>query len=635
MSLTCRFLCDFRNGDVLVLESIPVIQEASISNEVSRKDERNGAENASSSPADQQLGSILSIPETTKKLTRKRQVHKSEWKSNIRKQKYQAGKEYISRRGKLVQAKKVVNKKDCMNNCKFNCAKLISDQQRLDILKCYYSLDQNGKLCFLIKTTERNLTKRPKQEVSRRSFTFTYYFDVHDNRFQVCKNFYLGTLNISQKPVYNVHKNKNMKTDFANVSKRGKSRGNKMPQQDIDIVIGHINMFPRVASHYCRADTKKEYLDPNLNIKKMYQLYVEYCNEELNIQPVKQSMYRNIFCSEFNLDFHHRKKDLCITCEESNLAIKESRELSADKEESIKRHKEMKIKMREHKNQDKEGNIPILCFDLQNVITLPISNVGNFFYLPKLTCYNLTGHLSKTKKVYNAVWTEYTGGRTGNDLASALTVILEQILNDHPEMKDLITWSDSCVPQNKNSIMSYAILNFLKHHPSIKTITMKYSVPGHSAVQEVDNAHSQIDRTLSNNDIFSPVGLIRVLKTVNPKFKFIQVLPTHFKDFGMVAKSKTFDFKKIPYTKVVSLRYTQNLSSIGYKCHYYNEFVECSIKVQKRTGRMSINFEELFPDPKVIIKTSEIAADKRAALKSMMPMMLQQDQDFYKTILKL
>lgn len=35
----------------------------------------------------------------------------------------------------------------------------------------------------------------------------------------------------------------------------------------------HINSFPRVEAHYCRKDTKKEYLDSELSLAEMYMLY--------------------------------------------------------------------------------------------------------------------------------------------------------------------------------------------------------------------------------------------------------------------------------------------------------------------------------------------------------------------------
>jgi len=52
---------------------------------------------------------------------------------------------------------------------------------------------------------------------------------------------------------------------------------------------------------------------------------------------------------------------------------------------------------------------------------------------------------------------------------------------------------------------------------NIRSLTQKFREPGHSAVQEVDSIHSQVERKLKVKDVFSLVGLVRVLKQVNVK----------------------------------------------------------------------------------------------------------------------
>ena len=84
-------------------------------------------------------------------------------------------------------------------------------------------------------------------------------------------------------------------------------------------------------------------------------------------------------------------------------------------------------------------------------------------------------------------------GRAGNDIASAFIQILKKVGNDHPNITKIICWSDSCVPQNRNSHISQAILEFLYTQEQIDEINMKYSLAGHSCVQEVDNMHQQIE----------------------------------------------------------------------------------------------------------------------------------------------
>lgn len=72
-------------------------------------------------------------------------------------------------------------------------------------------------------------------------------------------------------------------------------------------------------------------------------------------------------------------------------------------------------------------------------------------------------------------------GRSGNNIASAFRRILDAVVEEN-DVSELTTWSDSCVPQNRNSIISNAVLDFLRDNPTVSSIEMKYSLPGHSCL---------------------------------------------------------------------------------------------------------------------------------------------------------
>ena len=126
---------------------------------------------------------------------------------------------------------------------------------------------------------------------------------------------------------------------------------------------------------------------------------------------------------------------------------------------------------------------------------------------------------------YCAIWSELTSGRAGNDIASSFISILKKVIREHPRVEDIVCWSDRCVPQNRNSYISHAVIHFLTENPRIKTITMKYSLPGHSCVQEVRNMHKQIDDLMNVTEFYSPLGFLRLLLKVerqNP-YRVIQM----------------------------------------------------------------------------------------------------------------
>ena len=175
----------------------------------------------------------------------------------------------------------------------------------------------NRQYDYIVQTStcKENINRQ-----SRKSRSFRFHFTLEGEPIRVCKQFYLGTLNISQKVVYNVHDKKDTLIGTPKADARGKHPKKIILPDMQNIVRDHILSFPAVESHYCRADAKSQYLDPGLNVKKMYDLYVEQCSNS-NIAPVKESFYRNIFSKEFNLMFHQRKKDRCDKCEEYNATI--------------------------------------------------------------------------------------------------------------------------------------------------------------------------------------------------------------------------------------------------------------------------------------------------------------------------
>ena len=89
--------------------------------------------------------------------------------------------------------------------------------------------------------------------------------------------------------------------------------------------------------------------------------------------------------------------------------------------------------------------------------------------------YNLTA-ITFLMQGYCAIWTECMSGRVGNDIASAFMQILNKVAADHPNVTELICWSDSSVPQNRNSHISQAILEYLSKQSRINVVTMKYSL---------------------------------------------------------------------------------------------------------------------------------------------------------------
>jgi hypothetical protein len=94
---------------------------------------------------------------------------------------------------------------------------------------------------------------------------------------QICKKCFFVTLGISETFANHAFKNQQGGV-YVGEDRRGKhAPHNKTTKTALDWVRKHIKSFPVVDGHYIRKDSSRKYLGADLNIMRMYQLYVEQC----------------------------------------------------------------------------------------------------------------------------------------------------------------------------------------------------------------------------------------------------------------------------------------------------------------------------------------------------------------------
>lgn len=177
------------------------------------------------------------------------------------------------------------------------------------------------------------------------------------------------------------------------------SRGKNIPSNKIDYtdVIMHIKSFPSYQSHYTRKDNEqRRYLHPNLNSRKMYDLYVEKCATE-NKQPVKQKFYYKVFSTKFNLHFKVPSKDTCRLCDELHLKI--SAENNEEKKKELQTQKKLHLARADQAraalktDQEQASNEIYVCtFDLQKALPIPKVSTSIAYYKKNMYIYNLGAH---------------------------------------------------------------------------------------------------------------------------------------------------------------------------------------------------------------------------------------------------
>lgn len=87
--------------------------------------------------------------------------------------------------------------------------------------------------------------------------------------------------------------------------------------------------------------------------------------------------------------------------------------------------------------------------------------------------------------------------------------------------KVIIVWSDGCVYQNKNKVISNALCNLAQE--SKFEIHQKYLCKGHTQM-ECDSVHASIERKLKNREVHTPADYIAVTREARQKpFPYIAV----------------------------------------------------------------------------------------------------------------
>lgn len=400
--------------------------------------------------------------------------------------------------------------KECSRQGK-ECDKF-TDDVRKTIHSEYWAMGNLGLQREYITRHARNKSKKrtfTANQVSRRNNTVEYVLPLNQSLLQVCKVMFLNTLAISEKT---------MRTSLKNLQESGvlypEKRGGRSVQraekdmEDTEKIRSHINRFDRVESHYIRANSSREYLHSDLNLKKMYRMFEEENNGQPHIPSF--SKYRNVFVS-MNLTFHHPKKDLCSLCVSYREGNEESKQRLLAKYNA---HIAEKEKVREIKTACKllakeNEKIVSAIFDLQQVIYLPKSNDGQIFYKRRLANYNFTIYNLGSRDCNCYVWNEATSKRGSSEIATCLYSFL--INCSEKGASEVRMFCDGCAGQNKNTIVAAMLLWAIKTL-KIQEISIRYFETSHGQ-SEGDSVHSTIEYAIKNSgDLFMPSQLVSVIR---------------------------------------------------------------------------------------------------------------------------
>lgn len=424
----------------------------------------------------------------------------------------------------------------CAKSKSTNCDKFTGATRQELFQQFWENMDWGQKKAYVGSLVDIVETKRKStNRASRRSNSMIYYLKLSDTKVQVCRHMFLSTLGISEKRMRNWSG-----TNISGIPQVSPPRPKVRVLNNANLSAKEfLEVLPKMPSHYCRASSTKMYLEPDINSKKqLYQIYKVYCQSK-QLQVGSPYQLNKVF-EDNNYGLFSPKKDQCDTCC--------SYKVGQVTEENYKDHVAKKTAAREEKFRDKsqasEGKCHVITMDVESVKLSPMLKASALYYKTKLVVHNFTIYDLTSHHASCYWWDESEGDLVASTFASCLVDYLEKKYQDD---LPIIIYSDGCANQNRNAMMSNALLQI--SISTKKNITQKFLEKGHTQM-ECDSVHSSIEAELKHKVIYLPRDYIKISENARVKQPYETLYLDHsfFKDYSMKKNQRYYSIR--PGTKV-------------------------------------------------------------------------------------
>lgn len=396
-------------------------------------------------------------------------------------------------------------------NCKrFRCFDNVPPEARRQIITKFNLIksvdEQNVYLCGLISVCPVQQRRPRLGEDTAKFHDCSYYYKVRFTEnasvkeIRVCQNAFLSLHGIRKKKL-EVLQVSLKKTGSAPTDKRGrhKNRPLKLKPKTEEAIQEHIKSFKGRQSHYSMHDSKKIYLSEDLNIKKMFGMFLQkYENQG---HSVSYETYRKIFCRDFNISFGYPRSDTCSICDEYQAKVKslEFEKSKASDAEKLKIEKELKrlevenkvhkVRAAEFYNRKRKAkysskinqNHEAVCMDFAKNLPVPNLTTNDVYYKRQFNVYSFNIHVLSTADSVFYMYGENIGAKGSDNVCSLLHNFVYNVLST--DVRHLEIFCDSCGGQNKN----YTVIRYVHHLVHIQkrfdSVKMSFPVRGHSYLE--------------------------------------------------------------------------------------------------------------------------------------------------------
>nr|CAI5850893.1 unnamed protein product [Callosobruchus analis] len=414
------------------------------------------------------------VEETPPNKSRKRQCHPETWKKNI------AKKLRYSAKGGPVYPK-------CGHKTsRYLCSTLTNNEVNLFHSAFYEVAQKSAQDNFILKYVSSCPIQRRRNPNSEKQRTLSCAYYILNNSkkaIPVCKETFLNILNLKKHRVDGVMKRFFTHNRLPKERRGGDHRSHKKVHIKENIK-KFIKKFKALEKHYCRGKSARQYLSSDLNIRKMYQMYIQECEPAM---ACKASFFRKVFNRNFNIGFGSPQVDVCSQCLEYKERIKR------ENNEALKRnllteqriHK-LKAKAFFDSPRQKRDDLLTISYDCEKNLVLPKVPDQITYYKRQLYLFNFTVVVGSSKdkltkeNVYIHSWLESESSKGSNEISSAVYDTLNKIeISD--KVKEIRLVSDGCTGQNKNITIIAMCAKWLISAPQhLDKMQIIFTVTGHS-----------------------------------------------------------------------------------------------------------------------------------------------------------
>jgi hypothetical protein len=533
---------------------------------------------------------LVIVPEATK--GRKRKSIPGSWKRNVQKKARVSGLAYLNRSGHNVPAKEFVNI-NC--GCSKACGDLFTFQERETLFREFWgvgdSTKQNIYLRGLIKTKKVNQRRPRNNSKAPRQCSLEYFMRRGKEDIQVCKIYFKDTFLVNNSRIQRA-------CSGEGVAIPEDKRGHKEPANKLDVseIVTHIKSFPAYVSHYSRAHNPgRQYLNSELTIQKMYQLYKRKCEDDNKI-PLKEKMYYHVFSNQFNLHFKPPHQDTCQLCDSLQLKIKHPASEQSKQESQTEKqlHLAKAAQARDSLRTDKQlanEDLYVFTFDLQKALPFPKLTTSTAYYKRNMYVYNLGCHAFNNNVGFMYMWDETKGSRGSQEISSCVTKHLK--LNASTN-KHIVMYTDCCAGQNRNIKMALSMLQLVEDQTmAVDTIDHKFLVSGHSFLPNDADFGVIESHAKKLQNIFGPECWYDAARNAAKKTPFVvtvmerdEFLSTKNLEDSITNRKTTIEKEPVNWLKMKWIRYRRGSpQSFQFKYTLNNDYPFSTVSLTKGKGK--------------------------------------------------